>query len=216
MPNDDAARLADEVLDRWHWFYRKGQIGRRDMLRALAVAGGSAALAACAPQAPSGVAPAPSKTEPAPAKTGPAPAPAAQADPYGKPAAPAPAAKASGKDIINVAFNVDLPTLDPQMHNQRNGIIWQYHVNDNLGVRDPKTNRIVPHLATSWTPSSPTTWDVELRKDVKFHNGDPFNAEVVKWNWERVTRSSSSDSRTSSSSRPRSPRTRATPGWPTT
>src|SRR5918911_220749 len=118
MSNDDASRLNDEVLARWEWFYRKSLIGRRDLLRAIAVAGGSAALAACAP-------------------------------------APPAAAKASGKDAINVAFNADLPTLDPQMHNQRNGIIWQYHVNDNLGVRDPKTNRIVPHLATSWTPSSP-------------------------------------------------------------
>jgi len=184
MSNKNPADLNDEVLDRWHWFYRKGLIGRRDMLRALAVAGGGAALAACAPQAPS----APAKPDAAPAKPAEAAKPAApaQADPYGKPSAPAAAAKASGKDIINVAFNADLPTLDPQMHNQRNGIIWQYHANDNLGVRDPKTNRIVPHLATSWTPSSPTTWDVELRKDVKFHNGDPFNAEVVKWNWERV------------------------------
>ena len=72
------------------------------------------------------------------------------------------------------------------MHNQRFGIIWNYHVNDNLGVRDPKTNRIVPHLATSWKPVEPTVWEVELRKDVKFHNGDPFDAETVKWNWERV------------------------------
>jgi peptide/nickel transport system substrate-binding protein len=183
MSTDDGARLNDEVLARWEWFYRKGMIGRRDMLRAIAVAGSGAALAACAPTAP-----APSKPAEAPAKPAEAAKPAAAADPYGaaKPAAPAAAAKSGGKDVVNVAFNADLPTLDPHMHNQRNGIIWQYHVNDNLGVRDPKTNRIVPHLATSWTPSSPTTWDVELRKDVKFHNGDPFNAEVVKWNWERV------------------------------
>jgi peptide/nickel transport system substrate-binding protein len=25
-----------------------------------------------------------------------------------------------------------------------------------------------------------------LRKDVQFHNGDPFTAETVKWNWERI------------------------------
>jgi peptide/nickel transport system substrate-binding protein len=180
MSNKSPADLNDEVLDRWHWFYRKGLIGRRDMLRALAVAGGGAALAACAPTPPA------AKPDAAPAKPAEAAKPgAAAADPYGKPVAPA-AASSGAKDSINVAFNSDHPTLDPQMHNQRNGIIWQYHANDNLGVRDPNTNRIVPHLAVSWTPSSPTTWDVELRKDVKFHNGDPFNAEVVKWNWERV------------------------------
>jgi peptide/nickel transport system substrate-binding protein len=183
MSNDDASRLNDEVLDRWHWFYRKGLIGRRDLLRALAVAGGGAALAACAPAAP-----APAKTDAAPAKPAEAakPAPAAQADPYGKPAAPAAAAKSSGKDIINVGFTSELTNMDPHMHNARFNIIWNYHVNDNLGVRDPQTNRIVPHLATSWTPVAPTTWELELRKDVRFHNGDPFDAEVVKWNWERV------------------------------
>lgn len=183
MSNDDASRLNDEVLARWEWFYRKGMIGRRDLLRAIAVAGGGVALAACAPAPP---APAPAKTDAAPAKPDAAaatkPAPAAQSDPYGKPAA----SSGPGKDAINVGFGSDLPTLDPQMHNQRFGIIWQYHVNDNLGVRDPSTNRIVPHLATSWVPTTPTTWEVELRKDVKFHNGDPFDAEVVKWNWERV------------------------------
>jgi peptide/nickel transport system substrate-binding protein len=76
--------------------------------------------------------------------------------------------------------------MDPHMHNDRFGIIWNYHVNDNLGVRDPNTNRIVPHLATSWKPVEPTVWELELRKDVKFHNGDPFDAETVKFNWERV------------------------------
>jgi peptide/nickel transport system substrate-binding protein len=183
MSNNGRTDLDDEVLDRWHWFYRKGMIGRRDMLRALAVAGGGAALAACAPTAP-----APAKPDAAPAKPAEAAKPAAPAaaDPYGKPAAPAPAAKSGAKDIINVGFTADLRTMDPHMHNDRFGIIWHYHVNDNLGVRDPSTNRIVPHLATSWKPVEPTVWEMELRKDVKFHNGDPFDAEVVKFNWERV------------------------------
>jgi len=183
MSNNSRSHLDDEVLARWQWFYRKGQIGRRDMLRALAVAGGGAALAACAPTAP---APAPAK-DAAPAKPGEAAKPgAAAADPYAQAAKPAAAAKAGGKDIINVGFTSDLTNMDPHMHNARFQIIFQYHVNDNLGVRDPNTNRIVPHLATSWKPVEPTTWELELRKDVKFHNGDPFDAEVVKWNWERV------------------------------
>jgi peptide/nickel transport system substrate-binding protein len=181
MSNKNPADLNDEVLDRWHWFYRKGLIGRRDMLRALAVAGGGAALAACAPTPPA------AKPDAAPAKPAEAAKPgAAAADPYGKPSEPAAAAKSGGKDIINVGFTADLSTMDPHMHNDRFGIIWNYHVNDNLGVRDPNTNRIVPHLATSWKPVEPTVWELELRKDVKFHNGDPFDAETVKWNWERV------------------------------
>jgi peptide/nickel transport system substrate-binding protein len=41
-------------------------------------------------------------------------------------------------------------------------------------------------LATSWTATSPTTWEMELRQGVKFHNGEDFNASTVKFNIERV------------------------------
>ena len=27
---------------------------------------------------------------------------------------------------------------------------------------------------------------MKLRQDVEFHNGDPFTAETVKWNWDRI------------------------------
>ena len=33
---------------------------------------------------------------------------------------------------------------------------------------------------------APTTWEVKLRKGVKFHNGEEFNAESVKFSLERV------------------------------
>ena len=48
-----------------------------------------------------------------------------------------------------------------------------YHVNDNLGVRDPNTNRdraVAGDLLDA--EPTPTAWELELRKDVKFHNGD--------------------------------------------
>ena len=28
---------------------------------------------------------------------------------------------------------------------------------------------------------------MKLRQGVKFHNGDDFTAETVKWNWDRIT-----------------------------
>ncbi len=180
MADRDALDLAHEVEERWHWFYRKGLIDRRVFMKALLVSGGAAAAAACSPPMPP-----PQPPAAAPAKEAPKPAEAAKPAEAPKPAAKE-APKAAGKDAINVGFGSDLTNMDPHMHNLRFGIIFHYHVNDNLGVRDPKTNRIVPHLATSWKPVTPTTWELELRKDVKFHNGDPFNAEVVKWNWERI------------------------------
>lgn len=40
-------------------------------------------------------------------------------------------------------------------------------------------------LAESWETISDTEWEFKLRQDVVFHNGEPFNAEVVKFNVER-------------------------------
>ena len=178
MSNKNPADLNDEVLDRWHWFYRKGLIGRRDMLRALAVAGGGAALAACAPAAP-----APAKPDAAPAKPAEAAKPAAPAaaDPYGKPAAPlrlpsrvARTSSTSGSLRTSRRWTRTCTTIvSGSSGTTTSTTTWASAI--------PNTNRIVPHLATSWKPVEPTVWEVELRKDVKFHNGDPFDAETVKF-----------------------------------
>jgi len=39
---------------------------------------------------------------------------------------------------------------------------------------------IVPALAISWRTEGPTAWHFELRRDVEFSNGEPFNAEAVQ------------------------------------
>jgi peptide/nickel transport system substrate-binding protein len=46
-----------------------------------------------------------------------------------------------------------------------------------------------PGLATKWypDPANNKKWIFELRKDVKFHDGCPFNADNVVWNIERLT-----------------------------
>ena len=33
---------------------------------------------------------------------------------------------------------------------------------------------------------SSTKWNIKLRKNVKFHNGEKFNADAVKWTYERI------------------------------
>ena len=38
---------------------------------------------------------------------------------------------------------------------------------------------MVPKLAESWTRVQPTVWRFKLRQDVKFSNGEPFNADAV-------------------------------------
>ena len=48
--------------------------------------------------------------------------------------------------------------------------------------------KMVPGLATSWQWLDDRTLEVTLRQGVKFHNGEVFDAEIVKLNWDENTR----------------------------
>lgn len=55
-----------------------------------------------------------------------------------------------------------------------------------LGI-EPGSAEVVPELATEWTPNEDgTEWTFTLRDDVTFHDGEPFNAEAVCANFERM------------------------------
>ncbi|MET3287470.1 UNVERIFIED_CONTAM: peptide/nickel transport system substrate-binding protein [Brevibacillus sp. OAP136] len=57
---------------------------------------------------------------------------------------------------------------------------------DSLVIQLPDKS-IKPWLATEWTVSpDDKTYTFKLRKDVKFHDGTPFNAAAVKANFDRI------------------------------
>lgn len=60
-----------------------------------------------------------------------------------------------------------------------------YAIYDALTAIDQDGN-IQPSLATSWDNPTDTTWELKLREGVTFHNGEPFNAEAVKFTFDRV------------------------------
>lgn len=62
-----------------------------------------------------------------------------------------------------------------------------YNVFEHLMELDPE-GHLVPRLATSWQWLDDRTLEVKLRRGVKFHNGEIFDAEIVKLNWEENTR----------------------------
>jgi peptide/nickel transport system substrate-binding protein len=61
------------------------------------------------------------------------------------------------------------------------------HVFEHLTELD-KDGKLVPRLATSWQWLHDRTLEVTLRQGVRFHNGEVFDANIVKLNWEENTR----------------------------
>ncbi len=51
-----------------------------------------------------------------------------------------------------------------------------------------KASDVVPGLAESWAvdPSDKTKWLFKLRRGVAFHDGSPFNADAVVWNYDKL------------------------------
>jgi len=61
----------------------------------------------------------------------------------------------------------------------------QYAIHDAL-VKPMPGNLMTPSLAESWTVSpDQRTYEFKLREGLKFHNGDPFTAEDVKFSFQR-------------------------------
>src|SRR3979490_3064094 len=86
---------------------------------------------------------------------------------------------------LRYANQGDLKSLDPYTLKETTTIAHHGHVYEGLVARD-KDLKIIPALAESWETPEPTRWRFHLRKDVKFHNGDPFTADDVLFSAERV------------------------------
>ena len=80
-----------------------------------------------------------------------------------------------------------ITTLDPQNHWAFMLYEFDKMVYDRLVERDVETGEFRPGLATEWEVIDPTTIRFNLRKGVKFHNGEEFTGESVKMTIERFT-----------------------------
>lgn len=98
---------------------------------------------------------------------------------YLQPAASAP------KDTVVIAQGVDPSTLDPQNHYETPAFNILLNIYETLLVRNDEM-KLEPLLATSWRLVNDLTWEFKLRKNVKFQNGEDFNAYVVKFSLERM------------------------------
>jgi peptide/nickel transport system substrate-binding protein len=99
---------------------------------------------------------------------------------------PVAAAAQTKDDIVVYAIQSDMQNWDPPNSVLRESVILGYHLFDHLAVRDLKTSKVVPNLAVSWKNLDDTTWEVKLRRGVRFHDGTPFTARDVKASFDRV------------------------------
>jgi len=79
----------------------------------------------------------------------------------------------------------DPQTADPYSQNEGLTNMFSQSVHDTLVMRD-NALRLVPGLAVSWQQVNASTWRFNLRKGVKFHNGNPFTADDVIASLERI------------------------------
>ncbi len=85
---------------------------------------------------------------------------------------------AASAQTIRIGNQGDALSMDPHSLNESLQLSVTGNVYEPLVTRD-KDLKLVPALATSWRQTSPTVWRFELRRGVKFHNGEPFTAEDV-------------------------------------
>ena len=76
--------------------------------------------------------------------------------------------------------------LEPGNISDGNSIMVQDQIYNRLIDPKPGTTDLEPSLATDWKVSQDgKTWTFKLRPGVKFHDGTDFDAEAVKFNFER-------------------------------
>jgi peptide/nickel transport system substrate-binding protein len=95
------------------------------------------------------------------------------------------AAPAGAESVLRIGLNDDPDALDPTISRAYVGRLVVAGLCDKLFDVTPDL-KIVPQLATGyeWAPDQRSV-TIKLRSGVKFHDGEPFNAEAVKFNIER-------------------------------
>ena len=94
-------------------------------------------------------------------------------------------AEAQPQGELRVAIPWTPENLDPTMNLSSFRAMVGVSMFDSLVGRDAE-NRIVPQLAESWRFVDDVTLQLKLRKGVVFHDGEPFNAEAVRFTFLRV------------------------------
>jgi len=84
---------------------------------------------------------------------------------------------------LTIVRSGSVATLDPGFLREPATVVD--NIFDTMVSRDPQM-KLAPGLALSWKAIDPTTWEFKLRPNVKFTDGEPFDAAAVKFSIDRI------------------------------
>ena len=87
---------------------------------------------------------------------------------------------------ITIAIGSEPSTLDPQVRDDGGERAINDNVYETLMARTPEGELVAGLAAAAPTQVDAKTWEFKLRPDVKFHNGEAFNADAVVNSVKRV------------------------------
>ena len=94
---------------------------------------------------------------------------------------------ATPKDVLVVAQIAEPKSMDPATVTAVNDFRILMNLYDGLVRYRSGTLEVEPGMAESWTISDDgKVYTFSLRQGIKFHDGSPFNAEAVKFNFDRM------------------------------
>jgi peptide/nickel transport system substrate-binding protein len=98
-------------------------------------------------------------------------------------------AQQSGRKILIIVSNQDIPNFDPHIATGYSASMLLRNVYDSLVRAEGNPPKPVPHLATSWTISDDgLEYVFKLDPAAKFHDGSPVTAEDVAYSFARLIR----------------------------
>lgn len=97
-------------------------------------------------------------------------------------AAPAPAREADTLVVVQEAEPLGLDLMRSSIQTTMSPC---YNLHGTL-FNPEEDATVTPALAEKWEKVDDLTWKITLRKDATFHNGEPVNAEAVKFSFDRI------------------------------
>ena len=104
---------------------------------------------------------------------------------WGLVGSPLPAPAQGAKDTLSVDLPGEPASLDPHVQWDTDSYHVYRNIFDNLVTRNPD-GKIVPQIAKAWRYENDITLVLDIRTDVKFHDGTPLTVDDVAWSVQRI------------------------------